>query len=53
MSIPTIEEQIGCGQVEELVDHAERELKLVGKMEEWQPWKPLVSDPPPGQWEWP
>lgn len=39
--------------MEELIDQAERELQLVGKMEEWSPWEPLVADPPPGQWNWP
>ena len=31
---------------------AERELSLAHKMEEWEPWQPLVSEPPPGQWKW-
>lgn len=79
-SIPAIENKIGCGQVEELIDQvrheeysgnvsddlylsliisnpshcqAERELSLAHKMEEWQPWEPLVSEPPPNQWKWP
>ncbi|KAK4838284.1 hypothetical protein QYF36_012597 [Acer negundo] len=33
-----IEESIGCGQVEELIEEAQDELKLIGKMIEWDPW---------------
>ncbi|PNS96957.1 hypothetical protein POPTR_017G149100v4 [Populus trichocarpa] len=33
-----IEERIGCGQVEELIEEAQDELKLIGKMIEWDPW---------------
>lgn len=33
-----IEDRIGCGQVEELIEEAEDELKLIAKMIEWDPW---------------
>ncbi|KAG5227455.1 NADH-ubiquinone oxidoreductase family protein [Salix suchowensis] len=33
-----IEERIGCGQVEELIEEAQDELKLIEKMIEWDPW---------------
>ncbi|KAJ6867705.1 hypothetical protein NC652_038801 [Populus alba x Populus x berolinensis] len=33
-----IEERIGCGQVEELIGEAQDEIKLIGKMIEWDPW---------------
>ncbi|KAL2550538.1 putative NADH dehydrogenase [ubiquinone] 1 alpha subcomplex subunit 5 [Forsythia ovata] len=33
-----IEKSIGCGQVEELIEEAQDELKLVGHMNEWKPW---------------
>nr|CAD1828583.1 unnamed protein product [Ananas comosus var. bracteatus] len=33
-----IEKRVGCGQVEELIEEAEDELKLIAKMIEWDPW---------------
>ncbi|XP_047269465.1 uncharacterized protein LOC107873396 isoform X2 [Capsicum annuum] len=33
-----IEKRIGCGQVEELIEEAQDELKLIGHMNEWKPW---------------
>ncbi|GMH26821.1 hypothetical protein Nepgr_028664 [Nepenthes gracilis] len=33
-----IEKRLGCGQVEELIEEAEDELKLIAKMIEWDPW---------------
>ncbi|KAJ4956625.1 hypothetical protein NE237_013408 [Protea cynaroides] len=33
-----IEKRIGCGQVEELIEEAEDELKLMEKMMEWDAW---------------
>ncbi|THU56132.1 hypothetical protein C4D60_Mb11t14030 [Musa balbisiana] len=33
-----IEKRLGCGQVEELIEEAQDELKLIGKMIEWEPW---------------
>ncbi|PSS34289.1 NADH dehydrogenase [ubiquinone] 1 alpha subcomplex subunit 5 like [Actinidia chinensis var. chinensis] len=33
-----IEKRLGCGQVEELIEEAKDELKLIGKMIEWDPW---------------
>ena len=52
-NISGIEDKIGCGQVEQLIDQAERELSLATKMEEWKPWQPSVGEAPPGQWSWP
>ncbi|KAF2315545.1 hypothetical protein GH714_040051 [Hevea brasiliensis] len=33
-----IEKKLGCGQVEELIEEAQDELKLIEKMIEWDPW---------------
>lgn len=33
-----IEQRLGCGQVEELIEEAQDELKLIAKMIEWDPW---------------
>ncbi|KAM0039054.1 putative NADH:ubiquinone reductase (H(+)-translocating) [Helianthus debilis subsp. tardiflorus] len=34
----SIEKKLGCGQVEELIEEARDELKLIDKMIEWDPW---------------
>jgi NADH dehydrogenase (ubiquinone) 1 alpha subcomplex subunit 5 len=51
--LETLEAKINCGQVEELVSQAEKELNLARKMVKWQPWQPLVEEAPPSQWKWP
>lgn len=33
-----IEKRLGCGQVEELIEEAQDELKLIDRMIEWDPW---------------
>jgi len=48
-----IERKINCGQVEELILQAEKELDLARKMVKWRPWEPLVEEAPPSQWKWP
>lgn len=51
--LAAIEEKIGCGQVEELIIQAQKELSLVEKMKTWKPWESLVQEAPPHQWDWP
>ncbi|KAL9233700.1 hypothetical protein vseg_008660 [Gypsophila vaccaria] len=34
----SIEKRLGCGQLEELIEEAQDELKLIGHLNEWQPW---------------
>ncbi|KAK0178246.1 hypothetical protein PV328_002217 [Microctonus aethiopoides] len=51
--IPTLEKEIDCGQVEELMIQAQNELLLARKMIVWKPWEPLVEQEPPNQWTWP
>ncbi|MCL7051576.1 hypothetical protein MKW94_015996 [Papaver nudicaule] len=33
-----IEKKLACGQVEELIEEAQDELTLIGKMIDWNPW---------------
>ncbi|KAF9618022.1 hypothetical protein IFM89_039419 [Coptis chinensis] len=33
-----IENKLGCGQIEEVLEEAKDELTLIGKMIEWAPW---------------
>ncbi|KAJ1888615.1 hypothetical protein LPJ66_008484 [Kickxella alabastrina] len=47
-----IEELINCGQIEELIDQAEDEIKLVSRMAEWKAWEALEVSIPPRQWEY-
>ena len=42
--IRTIEEKIGYGIVEELIQQAHNELKLMRIMQKWRPWEQWTSD---------
>jgi len=51
--IPTLENKLGAGQIEEVIKQAEDELSLAKKMQDWQPWEPLQTPAPENQWTWP
>ncbi|KAJ3276072.1 ndufa5, NADH-ubiquinone oxidoreductase subunit [Terramyces sp. JEL0728] len=45
-----IEDEFQLGQMEELIEQAQEELKLIKIMEENKPWESLQETPLPGQW---
>ncbi|KAI9502859.1 hypothetical protein GGI25_002635 [Coemansia spiralis] len=47
-----IEELVNAGQIEELIDQAQDEIKLISKVAEWKAWEPLEQPVPPHQWEY-
>ncbi|TMS37848.1 hypothetical protein L596_004695 [Steinernema carpocapsae] len=51
--IVKLEEKIGMGQIEEVIEQAEYELKCVRAVIESKAWEPLVEKSPEGQWRWP
>lgn len=48
-----IETKINCGQAEELISQAQKELRLCKNFLEWKPWEPLKNQAPKEQWKWP
>ncbi|RMZ81458.1 hypothetical protein DV738_g2257, partial [Chaetothyriales sp. CBS 135597] len=50
--INSIENKIGAGLIEEVIQVAEGELLLVDQMIEAEPWLPLEEQSPPGQWSY-
>ncbi|KAI5926719.1 ETC complex I subunit conserved region-domain-containing protein [Camillea tinctor] len=50
--IEEIENKIGGGLIEEVIQMAESELKLVDIMREYEVWKPLEEKPAEGQWSY-
>lgn len=48
-----IEKKIGAGQCEELLEHAQHELKLLETLKKYKPWEPLEEKPNADQWKWP
>ncbi|KAG8930260.1 hypothetical protein FRC03_008774 [Tulasnella sp. 419] len=50
--VKAVENQLGEGQIEEVLQVAKIELNLVGKMIEWKAWEPLQDKPPAAQWEY-
>lgn len=51
-SIEEIENQIKCGQAEEMITHAQAELSLARNMLDWKPWEGTAQKNP-SQWQWP
>ncbi|KAK0398271.1 hypothetical protein QR680_002507 [Steinernema hermaphroditum] len=51
--IEKLEQKIGMGQIEEVIEQAEYELKCVRSLIESKAWEPLVEKAPEGQWRWP
>ncbi|EYC15309.1 hypothetical protein Y032_0037g3446 [Ancylostoma ceylanicum] len=52
-NIPALEEKIGMGQIEEVIEQAEYELEATRAIIESRAWEPLVEEAPKGQWDWP
>lgn len=50
--VEEIETKIGCGLIEEVIEVARGELKLVDTMLESKPWEALEEKPAEGQWEY-
>jgi len=50
--IDAVEKQLDEGQIEEALEVANDELKLVSNMIEWKAWESLDEKPAPGQWEY-
>ncbi|RWA09720.1 hypothetical protein EKO27_g5384 [Xylaria grammica] len=50
--VEEIENKIGAGLIEEVVQMAESELKLIDIMYEAKVWQSLEEKPPAGQWEY-
>ncbi|KAH7725400.1 Protein C33A12.1 [Aphelenchoides avenae] len=48
-----LEEKIGMGQLEEVIEQAEYELQAVRAIIDSKAWEPLVEQAPEGQWRWP
>lgn len=48
--VEKIENEIGCGLIEEVVIQANEELELLKKMAEWKVWEPLQEKPLDDQW---
>ncbi|KAH9868889.1 hypothetical protein J1614_007964 [Plenodomus biglobosus] len=51
-AISDLESQLGAGLIEEVIQVAEGEHKLVDTMISAKVWEPLVEEAPPAQWEY-
>ncbi|RVD83384.1 uncharacterized protein DFL_007771 [Arthrobotrys flagrans] len=50
--VEVIEEQIGSGLIEQVIEQAYDEYKLVDVMAKTKPWEPLMEEPVEGQWKY-
>ncbi|KAI1732750.1 ETC complex I subunit conserved region domain-containing protein [Ditylenchus destructor] len=48
-----LEEKIGMGQIEEVIEQAENELQTARILSQHKVWEPIVGEAPEGQWRWP
>uniref|UniRef100_A0A8R1TKA7 NADH dehydrogenase [ubiquinone] 1 alpha subcomplex subunit 5 n=1 Tax=Onchocerca volvulus TaxID=6282 RepID=A0A8R1TKA7_ONCVO len=51
--IQKLEERIGMGQIEEVIQQAKYEILAAKEILKSQAWEPLVEKAPEGQWNWP
>uniref|UniRef100_A0A7E4V8S9 NADH dehydrogenase [ubiquinone] 1 alpha subcomplex subunit 5 n=1 Tax=Panagrellus redivivus TaxID=6233 RepID=A0A7E4V8S9_PANRE len=51
--IQKLENKIGMGQIEEVIEQAELELETVRAIIDSKAWEPLVEAPAANQWRWP
>ncbi|CAI5448259.1 unnamed protein product [Caenorhabditis angaria] len=52
-NIERLEQKIGMGQIEEVIEQAELELETTRNILDSKAWEPLVEAAPKGQWAWP
>lgn len=50
--IDALEQAIGEGIIEQVIEAAESELRLVPQMKKWAVWEDLEEAPPEGQWSY-
>ncbi|KAE9554757.1 hypothetical protein FO519_002018 [Halicephalobus sp. NKZ332] len=51
--IEKLEDKIGMGQIEEVIEQAEYELQTTRAIIDSKAWEPLLESPPKNQWRWP
>ncbi|KAL7078363.1 hypothetical protein ACQ4LE_002778 [Meloidogyne hapla] len=51
--IQILEEKIGMGQIEEVIEQAQYELETARTLVHYKAWEPLVEAPDEYQWRWP
>ncbi|CAK5046763.1 unnamed protein product [Meloidogyne enterolobii] len=51
--IQILEEKIGMGQIEEVIEQALNELEAARTLVHYKAWEPLVEAPDEYQWRWP